>query len=169
VDLTAGLDVIENRNLLLLPEIEPRLLGRPACSLVVISTELSHPLQVHSNIVRFELAYVHKVLTKFHGAASFLRIKYAPIYARIPPPFMQPKVHCSSLCSKSPQLVPGLSQVNPIQVPPSILLRPILILYSNQRPGLPSNFSLYDFRRILVYMNSSPLLCVLYYSPIFST
>lgn len=34
----------------------------------------------------------------------------------------------------------------------SIPLRPILILYSNQRPGRPSKYSLYNFRQTLIYI-----------------
>jgi hypothetical protein len=40
----SGLDVMEKR-LLLLPGIEPRLLGRPARNLLAITTELSRLLE----------------------------------------------------------------------------------------------------------------------------
>jgi hypothetical protein len=41
-----GLEVMERRELLVPPGIEPQLLGRAARSLLVISTELSRPIYI---------------------------------------------------------------------------------------------------------------------------
>jgi hypothetical protein len=64
-----------DRNLLLMPGIEPRLLGRPACSLVAVSTELSHPLKVHANIVLKEIRISLRSQSTYQnpGSSFFLR------------------------------------------------------------------------------------------------